>query len=183
MGDTGLQNLMTLLETPELPELGPGPRSGIQTEAALGQKLQDIFAKSKAPTRNQELIRALILLWHDHLDPAHVIAQDIETADGSFVHGIMHRREPDYGNAKYWFRRVGKHSALTRMAERAEGALRADDATDVKNQVIRNSEWDSFGFVDACEQAARKKASRAKNDLLRQLQKIETEALLEHLWG
>ena len=79
--------------------------------AALGFELID-DKRTRVIEKVKNLIRALVLLWHDHLDAAHVIAQDIGNATGAFVHGIMHRREPDYGNAAYWFRRVGKHPAL-----------------------------------------------------------------------
>src|SRR5687767_13390080 len=47
-------------------------------------------------------------LYFDFLDESHAISQDLDTAEGSYWHGILHRREPDYPNAKYWFRRVGR---------------------------------------------------------------------------
>ena len=39
-------------------------------------------------------------LWlrFDFLDRSHTISQDIHTSTGSFWHGIMHRREPDWSN-------------------------------------------------------------------------------------
>ncbi len=50
-----------------------------------------------------------LYLYFSCLDQAHSIAQNIATAEGSFWHGIMHRQEPDAGNASYWFSRVGRH--------------------------------------------------------------------------
>src|SRR5262245_3566808 len=99
MSDSILAKVKALLASPELPGLGPGPRQGIRSRAELESALTNIFAGSTVSSERQELVRALVLLWHDHLDAAHTIAQDIENRDGSFVHGIMHRREPDYGNA------------------------------------------------------------------------------------
>ena len=171
-----LQNILFLLATAEPPELGPGPRAGVEPEPVLNGKLNGSFSRSKLPAANQELIRALVLLWHDHLDAAHVISQNLETPDGSFVHGIVHRREPDYSNAKYWFRRVGKHPVLAKIPERAAPVLEASKSPDLPAQLIPRGAWDACGFVDACEKAARK--SNPESEILRQLQRIETEALL-----
>src|SRR5436189_4088681 len=108
MAGTDLREVNKLLDTPELPELGPGPRRQVQPEAALNHAVEKLVGAAKLSQEKEQIVRALILLWHDHLEAAHVIAQEIENADGAFVHGIMHRREPDYGNAAYWFRRMGK---------------------------------------------------------------------------
>ena len=62
--------------------------------------------------RDREMARAcLAALWlyHDFLDESHRISQSLHGREGSYWHGIMHRREGDYANAKYWFRRVGAH--------------------------------------------------------------------------
>jgi len=53
------------------------------------------------------VLQAAIWLYVDDLDRSHTISQGIETEEGSFWHGIMHRREGDFSNAKYWFRRAG----------------------------------------------------------------------------
>src|SRR5881392_372296 len=119
------QDLHRLIETPTLPELGPDARSGAESAASLNRKLDAILRESKARSEDRQLIRALVLLWHDHLDAAHTLAQDVEGPDGAFVHGIMHRREPDYGNAAYWFRRVGQHPAFSEIANRASALLEA----------------------------------------------------------
>ena len=50
-------------------------------------------------------------LWWDargDWDRAHRIAQEIDDADGSWVHAYLHRKEGDLGNASYWYRRASR---------------------------------------------------------------------------
>jgi len=50
-------------------------------------------------------------LWHDargDWERAHSIAQEINDADGCWVHGYLHRVEGDMTNAAYWYRRAGR---------------------------------------------------------------------------
>src|SRR2546423_9817320 len=149
MSGTALQDLEKLLATLEPPELGPGPRKGILAEAALEPKLDEIFDRGEIAGAKQPLIRALVLLWHDHLEAAHVIAQAIDNPDGAFVHGIMHRREPDYGNAKYWFHRVGRHPAFRELATRAQLLLEKQNDSKLIQTILKQGAWDPFAFVDA----------------------------------
>jgi len=50
-------------------------------------------------------------LYVDELDRSHRVSQTLENGTGAFWHGIMHRREGDFGNSHYWFERVGAHPA------------------------------------------------------------------------
>jgi hypothetical protein len=53
----------------------------------------------------------LLALWHDargDWTAAHEAAQEIEDADGAWIHAYLHRKEGDAGNASYWYRRAGK---------------------------------------------------------------------------
>ena len=54
---------------------------------------------------------ALLALWHDargDWDAAHRVAQDVDDATGAWVHGYLHRKEGDAGNAAYWYRRAAR---------------------------------------------------------------------------
>jgi hypothetical protein len=177
--DQLIDQLKELLATPTPPALGPQSRPGVMPEAALNARLAELFTDRKISPRQQALIRSLLLLWHDHLDASHNISQGIENADGSFVHAIMHRREPDYWNAKYWWRRVGAHPAFPeiarRVSERFAGSRRREEA-DLAKQLLPGGDWDACAFVDACEAAA---GAAEREALLREVQRIETEVLLE----
>jgi hypothetical protein len=57
------------------------------------------------------LSAALTALWHDargDWESAHRTAQDIDSANGAWIHAYLHRKEGDAGNAAYWYRRAGK---------------------------------------------------------------------------
>jgi hypothetical protein len=151
------------------PELGPGPRAGVLSQPEITEALDVIFANLKLKPAQAQLVRALVLLWHDHLDAAHVISQEIHDADGSYLHGIVHRREPDYWNSKYWFHRVGNHPAFANLAARAGFGS--------------TTSWDADAFVDACEAAARKPTSDPEASKLRAVQETEFRVLLEYFLG
>jgi len=162
-----------LLETTELAPLGPGPRPGVLPRDELLAKLGALFSDAKIAGQRQQLITALILLWHDHLDASHSIAQEIENADGSFLHGIMHRREPDYGNAKYWFRRTGSHPAFPEIARRVK-ALPSPGLGQLDYDT-----WDPYAFIDACQKFAGSQ-NKSATDFLQQVQQFESVVVLEH---
>jgi len=167
--------LASLLATTELPDLGSGPRKGVRAISELERAVEAVTLISE---RNRELVLGTVLLWHDHFDAAHEIAQEIETPDGSYLHAIMHRREPDYSNAKYWFRRVGGHSCYGALAKHV-----AEKISPVQPELARRlaprGEWDAFAFVDACETASGK--SPGSSNLLREIQAAEFRTFLNYL--
>lgn len=179
MSNEATLKLRKLLEAGGLPELGPGPREGVAPLNELNAELDELLSASNLSEGSQRLVRGLILLWHDHMEPAHEIAQAIENSDGSFLHGILHRREPDYGNAGYWFRRVGRHRCFPEIAKRTGELLQSRNELTIQKQLIRNGDWDAFGFIDACEKASVRNSGDATVKLLREIQGIETEVLLE----
>jgi hypothetical protein len=172
--------LAQILSDKRLNPLGPGnPTQPVPANlAAMAAKLEKAFAPH--PIRDPDMAQAcLAALWlyHDYLDESHHISQAIETQTGSYWHGIMHRREPDFANAKYWFRRVGNHPIFAPL-----GAAAADLAGEVDLQppakfLAVQPVWDPFAFIDLCESCLAGKARHTS--LCQQIQEREWELLFD----
>jgi hypothetical protein len=115
-------------------------------------------------------------LWHDFLDESHSISQDLSGIDGSCWHAIMHRREGDFWNSKYWYRRVGDHPIFAKLADAVRPL--SDDAPAAARFLGDHRSWDPFAFVDLCERAT--KDGGELESLCRRIQKIEWELLFDH---
>jgi hypothetical protein len=172
--------LKTLLETAEPAALGPERRTDALCTTEIDKRLASAFADRTITPAVRNLLRGGLYLWHDHLDEAHTIVQDIETADGSLLHGILHRREPDYSNAKYWFRRVGSHPSHLSLALKAGDLLEHASESDLHSRLVPNKTWDPFAFIDAVEDALEGKFI-SKIALLQQVQQLEFECFFENL--
>lgn len=91
-------------------------------------------------------------LWNDWLEESHAVSQGIDTPEGSWWHAIMHRREGDFSNAKYWFRRVGDHALFPRLASVAAGIASEAGPLDPRHAwITAGARWDPLRFVDLCE--------------------------------
>ena len=104
-------------------------------------------------------------LYFSALEESHRISQELDTAEGSFWHGIMHRREPDPENAAYWFRRVGRHPIFPALAAAAPQ--------------ISGEVWDPFAFIDYCEEARRRPGSDMEAEAMR-IQLAEWRLLMQY---
>ncbi len=101
--------------------------------------------------------KACLHLLNDDLTRSHEIAQSKEgVATFDYIHAIVHRREGDFSNSKYWFRQVGDHPVWAEV-------YGPDPAAPAH-------------FVDQCRQAG-KSPSRE----LERTQVKELSALLQHV--
>ena len=157
--------------------------NGQAPSAAASAKLkgvtpQQLFAR---PIKNPDDAKAALAglwLWLDQLNESHVIAQDILSPTGSFWHAILHRREGDFSNAKYWYRRCESHQVNKMMG--AVASSLAGNMTDDRLVAHAVGEgWNPIGFVDLV-QAVHQKPADPRYDLAVRLQRAEWEALFTH---
>lgn len=116
----------------------------------------DVF-NSATPAKNRQalaLFRGGLWFAVDALDAAHSIFQDDHSPEGSYWHGMLHRREGDFPNAKYWLQRAGRIPALKAAPE-----------------------FDPVRFVSLCENASRRSPKEDPVELL-EMQRTEWELLL-----
>src|SRR5262245_29061740 len=117
-----------LLDPPRLAPLGPGSPNATVRARLQSLKPVDLFApRSVVDADMATACLAGLWLYHDFLDESHTISQSIDTTSGSYWHGLLHRREPDFSNAGYWFRHVGTHPVFEPL--RAEAAKLAAGAS------------------------------------------------------
>lgn len=144
------------------------------SEGGVGQ----LFPSASRPERLALL--AGILQVHDFWDASHDAAQEAddlgERRFSVYWHGVAHRREPDPGNASYWFRRVGKDPLLPILAEAARPLLENHGDDRLTDRLIGSGGWDPFAMVDLCSAA---RAGTRERTLARRLQRLEMKLLLE----
>ncbi|MCA9247708.1 MAG: hypothetical protein KDA42_11345 [Planctomycetales bacterium] len=158
-------------------ELGPGRPDAKVAKQLRSLEVEPLF--SPHIPRNAALAQLCLGgLWllYDFLDESHTISQGVETRDGSFWHGIMHRREGDFSNSKYWFRRVGDHPLFERLLEAAQ-AQAEQAGSKVAEEIGDWSEWDPFRFIDRCEACVR--GRNEDEAFLRAVQQLEWELLFD----
>ena len=149
------------------------------TEALQSSSLDDLFqGKSVKNTPFGEAIKSGLLLWNDALDESHTISQELQNQTGSYWHGIMHRREPDYSNSKYWFGRVGTHPIFPALRERALVVLKetpnpSDALAHIAETIEAEEKWDAYQFIDWCQAAE----NGSDADVTRFLQQVQAEEI------
>jgi hypothetical protein len=125
-------------------------------------------------------LAAGLLQIHDFWVASHEAAQaadDLgEVQFSAYWHGIAHRREPDAGNAAYWFRRVGSHPLFESLGAAARPILleHGDDA--LTAWLLGPGGWHSGAMIDLCVGARKGSAHEV---VARRLQRLEMQLLLD----
>jgi hypothetical protein len=141
----------------------------------------EVFPRADRPSRLA--LAAGLLQLFDFWDASHEAAQQAddlgEREFSAYWHGIAHRREPDPGNAAYWFRRVGWHGLFAPLGEAARPLLDefGDDA--LTSRMLAGG-WNPMAMIGLCAQA---EPDSAREILARRLQRLEMWLLLEETFA
>ena len=176
-----LDSFLQLIHTDSLPHLGPEVRPEATNAQKIEKSVSDFCSSHQLGPMQTQLLKSAALLWHDDLEGSHTISQDIKSSDGSFLHGIMHRREPDSSNAKYWFRLVGDHTAFPSIAAAVDSYAQDNGIENLTSNLVNSGDWDPFAFVDACSRALRGDRKAESYATLQQIQAIEFRELVSEI--
>jgi hypothetical protein len=182
--DDSQQATLTTDFLPELAPRAPGPDRAWLAEHLRSVRPEDLVRAVRSHP-DALAVKAGLLQLHDYLDESHSIAQSIEGEgrhrSGDYWHAIMHRREPDDSNSKYWSHQVGRHPIFLELAERASGILQrcaSPEAARWQNRLAPAGQWDPLAFVDLCSQC-RRGHDDALERAARQIQLSEMWLLLD----
>jgi len=117
-------------------------------------------------------------LWFDWLNPSHTISQRIETPTGSYWHAIMHRREGDFSNSKYWFARCRNHPAMQTLGIQAAALINPRPADKSLLRLVLTG-WNPDAFVDLVEQL-HDNPGDPRHGVAVALQRLEWKTLFDH---
>jgi hypothetical protein len=152
------------------------------------QALEESFEINE--NEHTRAIQAGLYLWNENLEPSHVISQEITSPTGSYWHGLIHRMEGDFSNAKYWFTDARHHPISTQLVTGLRGYLSGQQLAELDNETLRSKlevlvaspVWNPAVFVDAVElQLMHVQDSRA-DEWLRQIQYLEMKLLLNYCY-
>jgi hypothetical protein len=136
-----------------------------------GMRAGTLFSGAREP----EAAMAGLWLYFSCFEESHSLAQDLSTKEGELWHAILHRQEPDSGNAAYWFRQVGAHATFPKIARRAGEILESMPEAEFRV----GTKWDPFAFVAFCERA-RTQPGSAQERAAQEIQLAEWQTLFDY---
>lgn len=145
----------------DYPKLAPRePSRNSDIKLKLDEFAESNFNKRLPESFDRTAFLAGLYLVEDFLEHSHRLSQKVQGKGkhraGDYWHAIMHRREPDDSNSKYWFRRVGDHPVFAQLKHVLENSFANTDDAEIETELrnlISGGEWDPLLFVDFCSRA------------------------------
>lgn len=127
-------------------------------------------------------LSAGLLQIYDFWEESHAAAQRADDLGEHRIsahwHAICHRREPDPGNANYWWARVGKNPLATAMTELIHNSL-AEHPAPIKNVAEKLLDRGQYSDRAMVAQSMAVKPGSEEANFLRLIQKYEMLLLFD----
>ena len=117
------------------------------------------------------VVRGALLYALDDLGGCHEFFQNTASDLVGYWHGMMHRREADFDNARYWFRRAGSLPFFDNLHRQT---------AEISSNMTKQFSWDPYLFTGRCEQHRFGEDSETR-ELVR-LQQVEFEVVFDYSW-
>ena len=156
--------------------VGDSPLTGTRKLAAVVPA--QLFSQSVKHPDDAAAALAGLWLWHDALNECHKIVQDIASPTASMWHAIMHRREGDFSNSKYWYARCETHQVIRQLGAIASSIVGQAPADCDMAQSLSDG-WNPRAFVDLVESVHCKPADPRRQVAIK-LQRAEWEVLFDY---
>jgi len=142
---------------------------------------------------NGHLVRGALFHKNDDLETAHEICQQIDRetgcAESSYWHGIIHRREPDFDNARGWFRKAEGlecnealsqtvSSLLQQVIQQPDYGAAREIALVFLRHLQAQGTWDALYLVGLCERVQKDDDGDLRR-LLEEIQEVEFDTLFD----
>ncbi len=135
------------------------------------------------PSIRGKSTEALVWLRVGIIDRAHDLVQDAGSGIDAYIHGMIHRLEGDYWNAKYWFRSAGKNIVATVVDQVRSSANFEKPHQSEHASAAATGSFDPSRLVDQIEHHHRNRSLRSQREIESQTRdRTEISWLLGQEW-
>lgn len=168
----------TIEQAPQMP-LDTGAAVAWPERELLRSEPAAAFELGSAPEPGAAaLCEAGLLVHYNQIDAAHAIVAERSDPSGCLWHAIIHRREGDYPNARYWVQRAGNHPVYSYIAQGAGAILAQMEGLNTTQLSAQINNWDATLFVKLCERALDERG--ALEQFCLQVQDLEWQVLFHY---
>ncbi|CAF1045938.1 unnamed protein product [Adineta ricciae] len=172
-----------LSRKPLPPLLAPPPldTSKRVSSTPWNQALHDDIARLQNDSTVPLFAIANLHLFNDDIGSCHdIVEKHGGHAIADYLHYILHRREGDYWNAKWWIRQQkSQEFQSVYLTQKYDGFSNQKNLNDLSTSAkLAEAQTRAQGFVDRCEQVE-KQADSQEKDHLKQLQWDEMKTVFD----
>ncbi len=167
------------------------PLSPLQPKYIWNDELdEEIAALSMEGDEYKLAVKAGLHLWNDSQELSHNLSQKLNNDTGSYWHALMHRREGDFSNSKYWYRQVDEHATFDELHATTLVLLRSENSIDRRGKMAFHLDrfesskngWNPYHMVEAVEAQTKGRGDEVTRNIFEQIQRLEFCILLRYCY-